>query len=132
MKKNILIFTLLLALFGVDFLVSVFHIGYERNDLLRNILFGVGQLVTVLAGIYAVSMFGLKATTGRSLAFFTAGLFLWLIGGVVFAAYDAFGETPVFPSIADIIILLGYPLLFAGFLNEIRSGKVMLKGRSRL
>jgi hypothetical protein len=132
MKRNILAWILLLALFGLDFMVGLFRLGGMENDAIRNVLFGLGQLIAVLAGIYAVTMFGLKSVTGRSIAYITVGIFLWLVGGAVFAVNDAVGNSPGFPSIADAIILLGYPLFFIGFFNEMHSGKIPLRGKRQL
>lgn len=126
-KKAYLFGVLLLLLFMVDVFMSFSSYGGEQNVLYRNALLFVGQLVTVVCGLYAIRMYGMRSITGRSLAFFTAGFLSFLIGGAIFSYYDATLEVSPFPSLADGFILLGYPLFFTGLLLELRKKTLFLK-----
>lgn len=126
MKKYILLFILLLFIFSIDIFAAVSGIGGSQNDLLRNVLFGLGQLVAIAGGVYALRKFGRSAVSEKLLGLISSGLFLWFIGSSIFTYYDAVSSTPPFPSIADVFVLVGYPMIFLGLLLEMRAGKVML------
>jgi hypothetical protein len=124
--KKYFIPSVILGFFVLDVLVSITHFGNTANDLYRNILLGVGQLIAIFAGVYSVRVLGLKNPTGKSVMFFTLGLVSSFLGSSIFAFYDFTSGNVEFPSIADVFILCGYPLFFIGLLSQIKSEQIHL------
>ncbi|HSW85633.1 MAG TPA: hypothetical protein VLF79_03440 [Candidatus Saccharimonadales bacterium] len=111
------------------FLITIFATiaviyTFQFSRLLGNTLFLLPPFVAVIAGAYTVRTYRLANVHGKAMALFTAGLLCLLTGEFIFYLFQFVFHTDPFPSIADIFYLAAYPLLFAGFVKEIRIHKV--------
>lgn len=127
MQKRKLFLISLLCLLVVDVVVYLFHIGGQSHDLLRNVLFLLGQLVTITGGIYAMREYGLSNPTGKTVAFLTCGFILWALGSLTYVINTFFLGIDQYPSLADVFIIAGYFFYMGGLLLEVRKRHVSFK-----
>lgn len=120
--------TALLVVFYIAALaVYWLRLGGEAYELVRNVMYVLSAGIGLLGGIFAVSHFGVTGNRARTILFLTAGVACWFIGEFLWNYYELVLHIDPFPSLADAFYLIGYPLLLAGFINEIRSAQIQWK-----
>ncbi len=88
--------------------------------------------IAVISGIRTVGIFQLKSAPGQVIGLLALGLFLWLIGEVLFFIFQFIAHTNPFPSAADIFYILAYPILLLGLIKEIKIYGVKLQIENKL
>lgn len=125
MKNRALL--VLVAVLGVNCFLYSTRFGGEHNGILTN---GFALLAPMLAAWYASKLaytYKLNTPHGRSFLLISTGLLLWFIGECAFFSFQFLFDIDPFPSVADIAYMLGYILLFAGFMHEIRINRASLR-----
>jgi hypothetical protein len=97
----------------------------------RNILYVLAPVCSIVAGWYAVNVYGLRNRHAQSIMFIVVGLLLWFVGEVIFTSYVVADVDP-FPSVADIFYVLGYPFLLIGFIRGSLHGKKSFSSKEKL
>jgi hypothetical protein len=115
---------LAMLLFALLFIIIAIVYVFQYSQLLGNILFLVPPVLAVVCGSYAVRTYHPTNVHGKSIALLTGGLFCFFIGELLFFLFQFVFHTNPFPSVADVFYLAAYPLLLAGFLQEISLHKV--------
>jgi hypothetical protein len=123
---------LVFSLGSVFFVILAVLYVLEASHFLTNMLFLVPPLLAVLAGIYAVRTYQLNNVHGQAMALFSAGLFCFLAGEILFFSYQFVFHKDPFPSVADIAYLAAYPLLLAAFLKEVSHHKINWRNFNKL
>lgn len=88
------------------------------------ILYTFAPFLAFISAMMAVHAFGRKSAHGRSLMLIGLGLLTWFIGDGLWFCYERILHVDPFPSLADFFYILGYPLLLAGLINEVRESHV--------
>ncbi len=98
-----------------------------------NILTVLWSFVAMFSFFLLMKKFGPKNPSGRGWLLFTLGMICWLIGDFIWMVYEGilYIESP-FPSIADIIWTVGYPLMIIGVLLLLRLTKMKLPSREKI
>lgn len=122
MKKSFIVPLVLIAFYIFTMSVYVWNGGYSQQQIIPNILYIISVVMSVAAGAYATTIYGMHTPRGTAFGFITTALMLWLIGESMWLYYYAIGVDP-FPSPADVFYLLAYPAFFLGMLKEIQSMK---------
>ena len=109
-------------LLGVSCYVWIYTTGLV--DTLYNYLWGLVFLgvLPVLGGISGILIsrnWGfLSSALGRAILFFSAGVAVWGVGGVIYSYYNiALAIEVPYPSIADLFFVLSIPFLIVGLIN---------------
>ena len=111
---------LLFGLFIATGAVYWLQLGGEQTILLRNTLYLLFPLFSVVAGVFALNQYGFQGKRTPlllSLTFSMAGLFT---GEILFFIYEFVLHIDPFPSAADFFYLLAYPLLLHALIRELR------------
>ena len=125
---NIILLCIALAIIPVYWLRFAF-----TNAVIRDSLYLSSVIAAVIGGGYALSKYGLKQARGLTLILLTTGVLFLLIGELIFEYYYIVLKHDIpFPSIADIFYLSSYPLLLAGFFNEIRLADVHFRKLNKM
>ncbi|MGZ6004765.1 MAG: hypothetical protein ACXWLH_01295 [Candidatus Saccharimonadales bacterium] len=103
-----------------------------QQDLLSNILYLIAPFLAICCGVYTVRTFKLSNITGQIFGLLTAGLTSFFIGELLFFYYQFISHSSPFPSAADFFYLLGYPLMFAGFIRAAFNHRVRWHNFSKL
>lgn len=104
----------------------------RTSDLRNNILFLIPPFIAFLAAAGAAKTYGgLRNVHGRVMMYFACGLGCLFIGEFIFFLFQFVFHIDPYPSVADAYYLAAYPLLFAGFLREIRLHNVRWGGKNR-
>ena len=125
MKNRTLL--ILIAVFGLNCFLYSTRFGGDNNGFLTN---AAALLPPMFAALYASKLaytYKLNTPHGKSFLLISTGLLLWFIGEGAFFAFQFLFNIDPFPSVADIAYILGYALLFMGFMHEIRINKASLK-----
>jgi len=109
--------TLWMAYLGVGVVLLIVHAALETGSLPQSFLYdviGASAVTVALVGIW-------RYRPDRRLPWLlmVAGQGLFVAGDVLWNWYEVIGEDP-FPSMADVLYLLGYPFIAAGLLLLIR------------
>jgi hypothetical protein len=112
-----------------SFLVIVLMIFFKdpSQAFIRETVYLLYPLLPVLAVVYACLVFGIKDKSSRLLLIIGIGFLCWFAGDVIWYVEKNFLNTNLFPSIADVFFLLGYPLILIGICLEYSWHKVPLK-----
>ena len=90
------------------------------------VIIGYG-LVALIFLFLISSRFGIRTYLGKVWFLFTLGILSFVFGDMIFSYYDIFLKTESpFPSIADVVYLIGYPLIFIAIFTQIKSLNVKL------
>ncbi|MFH2020614.1 MAG: hypothetical protein ABIJ34_04320 [archaeon] len=91
--------------------IYIFRVGGEKYfEPLTNIVNLVTGLITLVFGYLAIRYFGMKTLQGKSILVLSASVFIWLLADMLWSII--FGDAIV--SFADVLYLMGYPLMFLG------------------
>jgi hypothetical protein len=74
--------------------------------------------IAVILGVSAVRYFGLSTRQGRSMAFLTAGLFMWLLSEAFWVTVARGSATA---AVTDFAFIMAYPFLIAGIFYGFRT-----------
>jgi hypothetical protein len=121
------IFFVLSFIFLAVVAVYWLHIGGNNYIPIRDMGYLIPPCMGVIAGVYALRIYGLAGGRARTILFLTLGVGCWFIGECLWNYYEYFLHANPFPSIADIFYLTAYPLVFFGLWNEIRNAHVAWK-----
>ncbi len=81
-----------------------------------NILFPIYAFMAAAFGFHIARRYELRSLLGVVFFFLALGLLIWGIGEIVWSIYVlAYGIEVPFPSLADVLYVLGYIPLFMGF-----------------
>lgn len=104
--------------------LALYVYGYFDREFIvvsSNLIFPLYAFIPTLTAYIAARKYGLKSVVGYTLLSFSIGLLFWTLGEVVWSIYVLVYSIEVpFPSIADILYLLGYPLLYLGLFSYLR------------
>ncbi len=132
-EKNI---SMLLSIFGLHLGLNLIIYLINGNRLEDTQLFynvysnlviiGYGLVAAVF--LFVISKrFGVATNIGKVWVFIGVGVLLFVLGDSIWAFYELVLETESpFPSIADVIYLLAYPLVFIGIFLQVRSLQIKL------
>ncbi len=130
MPKKIITAIILIIIYSAIAGVEWFKLGFN-NIFLREGLYLSTSLIAFIAGLFAIRSFGLSGKRAMTLILLTAGIGYWFLGEVLFNYYEYVLHVNPYPSIADIFYILAYPMLLAGFINEIRIANINWKNINR-
>ncbi|MBI2011942.1 hypothetical protein HYS91_04190 [Candidatus Daviesbacteria bacterium] len=111
------------------FFVVIYWFGGkgDYNELGQNIIYLATPLMSLISGVYALFVLGLKGMRASSIFLIILGLASWFVGEVIWVLYDFILQIDPFPSHADLFYILGYPLIFAGLIKEVTHANISLK-----
>lgn len=106
--------------------LSSYWLGFSINTIIptRDFLYLFTPLAAVLGGVFSLRIYGIKGKRMVTLLLLTAGIASWFIGDGIYDYYQYILNTNPFPSVADYFYIIGYPLLFFGLINEIRTNHI--------
>lgn len=92
------------------------HVENTTENYLYSLIYGLIPLIWGIIGLrIAKDWGGFTSTMGRSVLFLSLGLCTWGIGNLVFAYYNLALDVEVpYPSVADYIFVLSFPLWLLG------------------
>ncbi|KYK35142.1 MAG: hypothetical protein HXS46_18035 [Theionarchaea archaeon] len=125
--KKMTVFYIFAALFFI--VGAAFHVLPSEGPkvtLYSDIIAVIAAALPVIAFFYVFSYFE-KGSKKVILLTFTVGLFLWLLGEVMWLYYEGLMEIDAFPSAADFFWVLGYPTVLAALILQYRTVKVRLE-----
>jgi hypothetical protein len=123
MKKNIFI-VLGILIFVIANLIYWWQLGGKQNELLEYAVYLISTVLSVVAGIFLVRIYGMRSQHGKAFLFFTFGLLFWFIGEALWAYYGLVLKVDRYPSLADFFFLTAYPLIIWGLIKEIRIAEI--------
>jgi hypothetical protein len=125
-NKKVIVLTLIFIFLSAIY-VYWFKPAIANYILLRNVLYLLTPLASVVGGFYSLNIFGYSGGRAKTILYLTLGVLCWFIGEVLFAYFEVIAHTDAFPSIADVFYLFAYPLFFVGLLNELKLARVKLQ-----
>lgn len=93
------------------------------------LVYGLLPFFGGIIGIYNSKKWGFFSSyLGKSLLFLSFGLMTWSLGNVIYAYYNFFQSIEVpYPSVADFIYILSWPLWSLGLINLLRTTGVKFR-----
>lgn len=87
------------------------------------LIYGLLPMLGGLIGVYNARKWGFfRSYLGKSLLFLSFGLMTWSVGNIIYAYYNLVESIEVpYPSIADFIYILSWPLWAIGLVNLLRT-----------
>jgi diguanylate cyclase len=111
----------LIAVFGIIYIfLAVAYIINEPASFLTETLYLFPVFISAAAGFFAARAYGLKSHNGKALFLIALGLAFWATGELLWYIFKNFMGIDPFPSAADALFLLAYPLLLSGILYGTR------------
>jgi diguanylate cyclase len=111
----------LIAFFGILYIsLATVYIINEPASFLTETLYLLPIFLSAAAGFFAARTYGLKSHNGKALLLIALGLASWATGELLWYIFKNFMEIDPFPSAADALFLLAYPLLLSGILYGTR------------
>ena len=112
--------TISLLYFLVTATVYFYHIGGDYYDYISNALYLIAPIVAVYFCYRLIKTFGSKIFDKKPTNFLFFGLSLWLVGEIFFIYSDLTGVL-TYPSVADALYLLAYPLFMIAIFMELKT-----------
>ncbi len=105
--------------------VALYTFGFDGGffGLPARVVYVAAPAIAFVSGVYAVLAYGTDNRYGRALGWVTAGFAAWLAAEILFIVLEVSGLSP-FPSVADVLFLLGYPLVLIGLYDLMKLGEI--------
>lgn len=124
MKNKRLFFSLFLSLIFLFSAGMYYFAQFPDWFKITQIIYLVSPFIAVLSGFYLVKTYGIGGSRGKVFLFFTLGLLAWFLGDVLWMLFSVFLDIDPFPSVADVVYLISYPLLLTSVLIEVFTNKI--------
>jgi len=126
LKKAFLITVLAFLVILIFYLFAFSQPDYERFVPATDILFIFVSLATVIITFLTFKVLGWQSREGKVWFFFSLSFFMYFLGEVLWAFYDAILKVNPFPSFADIFYVGHKVFLITAFLIELKTIKSTL------
>lgn len=103
------------------------RIGGNLNVFLHSTVYLIPPFIAVIAGAFALDIYGLKGDKTQTLILLILGISCWFVGETFWYMYEFVSFINPFPSFADVFYLLSYPLFLLALMHEIKSIKISWK-----
>lgn len=127
MNKQGFVGVFLIVLFLTVASVYWLQLGGAYFVAIRDGVYLLPPFTAFIAGLFALTSYGLKGFRSRTILLITLGMGCWFIGEFLWNYYEYFLHANPFPSFADVFYLAAYPLIFTGLWNEIANTHVTWK-----
>lgn len=127
MRKTMMLYVFAALFFVVSVAIHILLSGEPRVTFYSDLIAVIVALLPVIGFVYAYTYFEKGRPEKRVTLIFIAGLLSWLGGETLWFYYEGLMETNPFPSAADILWMIGYPLILVGLFLQYRSLKVRLE-----
>lgn len=121
MNRNVVL-ALMLSLFAV--ITGVYFLQIDHK--LEAVITLLPPALAAFYGFRAAYAYSYENIHGKAMAALAYGMSFFFIGELLFYIFNFILNKDPFPSIADIFYLAAYPLLFLGFMIEIKYNKPRL------
>lgn len=106
---------ILLSLFIIFvILATAYLVGPSSQADLNQLISLAPPIIAAIAGIYLVRAFGLGSENGKVMFLIATGILFWALGEIGWFVYKNVLLVDPFPSLVDVIYLIGYIFLFLG------------------
>lgn len=120
MEKKFLLLPVLIGITLITLLIFVFNIGGDAFPVIKQVLIVLFSLCAFSSLFFLFRYYGVRTEEGKVWLLLSAGFFLFFLGeAVTLFLLDAQGVA-AYPSYADGLRLLAYPLIFSSMFLESR------------
>ncbi len=107
--------------------VAIYVVSQTTDSLFMGTVYLFFPLAAALIALFTSRMYGFNNANGRALLLITGGLVFWGIAETITYILNSFTDNTQYPTIANLFLLLSYPLIGMGIYQGYVAAEVKLK-----